>query len=213
MKPIHYLLSLPIAMAPSAAALAGLAAPLWFMDSDPPGGSVGSGGGTAHLLAEAWKAQGAGQSFADWLQCSRKMIIHGGGQSRRLPAYAPVGKPFLPLPVIRDEIGQRLDQTLLDFQRPVLEGVLASAPETYVAAVASGDVLLRFAPLLSSLPQTDVLALGMAASPEEAQSFGVFFFRRESPRDLAFFLQKPPQTGFAAWPTIICFWWIPACGC
>ncbi len=178
-------------MAQNAADYSGLAAPLWLMASDPQGGSLGSGGGTAHLLAEGWKANGDKTSFAHWLASSRKMIIHGGGQSRRLPAYAPVGKPFLPLPVIRDEIGQRLDQTLLDFQRPVLDGVLASAPASYVAAVASGDVLLRFAPLPQPLPEADVLALGMPASPEEAQAFGVFFFRRESPRDLAFFLQKP----------------------
>ena len=163
----------------------------WFLASDPKGGSLGSGGGTAHLLAEAWKATGAGDSFTGWLHGSRKMVIHGGGESRRLPAYAPVGKPFLPLPVIRGELGQRLDQTLLDVQRPVFDGVLRCAPESYVAAVASGDVLLRFAPPAPPLPLADVLALGMPATPETAQNFGVFFFRRDAPQTLAFFLQKP----------------------
>ena len=163
----------------------------WFLASDPQGGSLGSGGGTAHLLVEAWKATGAGRSFAGWLRAGRKMMIHGGGQSRRLPAYAPVGKPFLPLPVIRGALGQRLDQTLLDIQRPVFDGVLQCAPDAYIAAVASGDVLLRFTPLAPPLPLADVLALGMPATPETAQRFGVFFFRRDTPRTLAFFLQKP----------------------
>lgn len=163
----------------------------WFLASDPPGVPFGSGGGTAHLLVEAWKAAGTGEPFTGWLRGSRKMIIHGGGQSRRLPAYAPVGKPFLPLPVIRGALGQRLDQTLLDIQRPVFDGVLQGAPDSYVAAVASGDVLLRFAPPASPLPLADVLALGMPATPETAQHFGVFFFRRDAPLALAFFLQKP----------------------
>ena len=163
----------------------------WFVASDPPGVSFGSGGGTAHLLVEAWKATSEGESFPGWLRGSRKMIIHGGGQSRRLPAYAPVGKPFLPLPVIRGALGQRLDQTLLDIQRPVFDGVLRGAPDAYVAAVASGDVLLRFTPPAAPLPVADVLALGMPATPETAQDFGVFFFRRDAPDVLAFFLQKP----------------------
>ena len=185
----HYLLSLPPAMA-AHADLFGLTAPDWLAASDPPGGSVGSGGGTAHLLAEAWRVSGSGRTFAEWLRDGRKMVIHGGGQSRRLPAYAALGKPFLPLPILRGEVGQRLDQTLLDFQRPVFDSLLAAAPPSYVVGVASGDVLLRFAPP-DTLPEADVLALGMPASPEMAQSFGVFFFRRESPQTLAFFLQKP----------------------
>lgn len=163
----------------------------WFLASDPQGGSLGSGGGTAHLLVEAWKTTGGGESFTSWLRAGRRMMIHGGGQSRRFPAYAPVGKPFLPLPVIRGALGQRLDQTLLDIQRPVFDGVLRCAPDAYVAAVASGDVLLRFAPLAPPLPLADVLALGMPAAPETAQHFGVLFFRRDAPETLAFFLQKP----------------------
>jgi len=190
MKSTQYLLSVPPAMTRDPA-LRGRLDASWFLASDPPGGSYGSGGGTAHLLAEAWKATGAGESFAGWLRGSRKMLIHGGGQSRRLPAYAPVGKPFLPLPVVRGELGQRLDQTLLDAQKPVFDGVLRCAPDAYVAAVASGDVLLRFTPPVPPLPVADVLALGMPATPETAQHFGVFFFRRDAPETLAFFLQKP----------------------
>ena len=186
---LQYLLSLPSAMAADPTLRNRLAPPDWVISSDPPGGFLGSGGGTAFLLAEAWRLSGT-PSFAGWLRSGRKMVVHGGGQSRRLPAYGPVGKPFLPLPVLRGELGQRLDQTLLDFQTPVFESVLSSAPAEYVAAVASGDVLLRFRPL-ASLPEADVLALGMPATPEMAQSFGVFFFPRDQPQRLAFFLQKP----------------------
>ncbi len=190
MKTLQYLLSLPAAMAANPALRAALPPPDWTLRSDPPGGFLGSGGGTAFLLAEAWRESGDA-SFSGWLRGPGKMIIHGGGQSRRLPAYGPVGKPFLPLPVLRGELGQRLDQTLLDFQKPVFDGVFASAPGRYVAAVASGDVLLRFRPPAAPLPEADVLALGMPATPEIAEAFGVFFFRRDRPQTLGFFLQKP----------------------
>jgi hypothetical protein len=66
-------------------------------------------------------------------------VLHGGGQSRRLPAYAPVGKILMPLPVFRWARGQRLDQSLLDLQLPEYERVLAHAPEGTVAMVTSGD--------------------------------------------------------------------------
>ena len=77
----------------------------WFCTSDPKEAKLGSGGGTAWLLSEAWKAQESGISFDDWLTEENKVLIHGGGQSRRLPAYASLGKLMLPIPVFRWEHG------------------------------------------------------------------------------------------------------------
>jgi galactokinase/mevalonate kinase-like predicted kinase len=165
--------------------------PEWVAACDPPGCRLGSGGGTAHLLVEAWRRTGASDSFEDWLRSSRKLVVHGGGQSRRLPAYAPVGKVLMPIPVFRWSRGQRLDQTLLDLQLPDYRRVLARAPAKTVAMVASGDVLLRFARELPALPDVDVLGLGMWVTPEVASQFGVFFTPRQRPGEVAFFLQKP----------------------
>lgn len=165
--------------------------PDWIAASDPPGVKLGSGGGTAHLLLHSWKQAGNGQTFHDWLRSSRKLIIHGGGQGRKLPAYAPVGRLLMPIPVVRWSRGQRLTQTLLDVQLPDYERVLAQAPEGTAAMVASGDVILRFARELPKFPQVDVLGLGMWVTPEVARDFGVFFCPRQKPAELAFFLQKP----------------------
>lgn len=66
-------------MAREAAEWSGLSRTAWFMASDPEGGSLGSGGGTAHLLFEAWKSTGKGRAFVEWLRADRKMILHGGG--------------------------------------------------------------------------------------------------------------------------------------
>jgi len=105
--PVQYLLTLPPRMAAEFEALEGRHRPEWFAASDPPGQPLGSGGGTAHLLAEAWRATAPGDSFAGWLRHSRKLIQHAGGLSRRLPAYAPVGKLLMPIPVFRWSRGIR----------------------------------------------------------------------------------------------------------
>lgn len=165
--------------------------PGWFATSDPPGRPLGSGGGTASLLAEAWQATGVGTDFSPWLRASRKLILHAGGQSRRLPAYAPTGKLLMPIPVFRWARGQRLDQTLLELQLPDYERVLAHAGPRTVAMVASGDVLLRFSRELPAFPEVDVLGLGMWVAAERAKDFGVFVSPRERPNELTFFLQKP----------------------
>lgn len=151
--PIQHLLTLPPCMAQEFEALEGRRRPEWFAASDPPGQPLGSGGGTANLLAEAWRATAPGQSFADWLRQSHKLILHAGGQSRRLPAYAPVGKLLMPIPVFRWSRGQRLDQSLLDLQLPDYQRVLAHASENTAALVTSGNVLLRFARELPPFPR------------------------------------------------------------
>jgi fucokinase / fucose-1-phosphate guanylyltransferase len=188
---LQHLLTLPPRMAREFEALEGRRRPEWFAASDPAGQPLGSGGGTANLLAEAWRATAPNEPFAGWLRQSRKLILHAGGQSRRLPAYAPAGKLLMPLPVFRWSRGQRLDQTLLDLQLPDYQRVLAHAPANTVALITSGDVLLRFARELPPFPEVDVLGLGMKLAPEKAKDFGVFFSPRGSPSDLAFFLQKP----------------------
>jgi galactokinase/mevalonate kinase-like predicted kinase len=171
--------------------LAGRRRPEWFAASDPSNQPLGSGGGTANLLAEAWRATAPGESFDGWLRQSRKLILHAGGLSRRLPAYAPTGKLLMPIPVFRWSRGQRLDQSLLDLQLPDYQRVLAHAGPGTAALITSGDVLLRFARELPPFPEVDVLGLGMWVAPEKAKHFGVFFSPRAQPTELAFFLQKP----------------------
>jgi len=67
----------------------------WFVTSDPGGSRIGSGGGTAWLVTEH-KRQGKYRSMREYLGTDKRIIIHAGGQSRRLPAYAPSGKILAP---------------------------------------------------------------------------------------------------------------------
>ena len=190
-RPLQYLLTLPPRMAAQFASLEGRVQPEWFATADPEGAPLGSGGGTANLLVEAWRATGTGHTFTDWLAAGAKLIVHAGGQSRRLPAYAPTGKLLMPIPVFRWSRGQRLNQSLLDLQVADYERVARHGGAAFAALVTSGDVLLRFGRQLPSFPAVDVLGLGMWVTPEKAKDFGVFFCPRSRPSELAFFLQKP----------------------
>ena len=69
--------------------IAGLSPEDWFIASDPIEKRVGSGGGTAYLLTEAFN-QEKEANFEAWLSKEKRVLIHAGGQSRRLPAYAPI---------------------------------------------------------------------------------------------------------------------------
>ena len=165
-----------------------------FVASDPPGSQLGSGGGTAHLLLQAWRASGA-ESFAAWLGAAPRILMHGSGQSRRLPAYAAEGKPLLPLPLLPDVAGQALDQRLLDAQLQLCHRLFADSPASARLMVACGDVLLRDDQTLPQIPEADILIVGIRATPEEASHHGVLFCEPRDGQPLHDFLQKPsPDT-------------------
>lgn len=161
----------------------------WFATCDPPGGKLGSGGGIAQLLSDAYTADGG--TFDEWLEAKKRLVLLAGGQSRRLPSYAATGKALMPVPVMRWSHGQRLDQTLLDLQADDYARILAQAPDSAKILIASGDVYLKFPEEMPSIPQADVVGFGMMVSPEVASHFGVFFSPRASQGEVTFFLQKP----------------------
>ncbi|MBS2099829.1 bifunctional fucokinase/fucose-1-phosphate guanylyltransferase [Carboxylicivirga linearis] len=162
----------------------------WFVASDPAGTKIGSGGGTAHLLAEHFRTQ-TQPSIEDYLGIEKKIIIHAGGQSRRLPAYAPAGKVLSPIPVFRWSRGQSLDQTLLDLQTPLLDKLMEASNENQNTLIASGDVMILADDLPFELPKADVVCLGIWVDQHLASRHGVFFTPRHNPQLLDFMLQKP----------------------
>ncbi len=187
----QYIVSLPPCAAENFTALTGLESPDWCGVNDPPDRKLGSGGGTASALLSAWQQTAPSTPFGDWLKNRRKIVVHGGGRSRRLPAYAPLGKVLSPLPVCRWSVGQRLDQRLLDLQTRFFEQVTARAQPRHAMMVCSGDVLLLADEGLPGMPDADVVFLGLWMDAAEASRFGVFFCPRGTPQELAFTLQKP----------------------
>ena len=102
----------------------------WFCTSDPIGSKLGSGGGTAWLLEACKQHIAPDKDFLEWLREEKRILLHAGGQSRRLPGYAPSGKILTPIPVFRWARGQRLEQNLLSLQLPLYEQIMEKAPAT-----------------------------------------------------------------------------------
>lgn len=187
------LLSLPPNVVGSFHKITGLDAQEYYCTSDPVDHKLGSGGGTAWLLASAHADLNPAVPFGEWLAESKRILLHAGGQSRRLPSYAPSGKVLTPIPVFRWARGQRVDQTLLDLQLPLYESILRKAPATLRTLIASGDVLLRRTEALQEIPEADVVCYGLWADPEQATHHGVFMMNRNTPAELDFMLQKPSK--------------------
>ena len=184
------LLSLPPNLVEVFHQVTGLSRDEYFCTCDPVGHRLGSGGGTAWLLQEACRAENVA-SVNDWLPKEKRILIHAGGQSKRLPSYAVSGKVLMPLPVFRWERGQRLSQDLMSVQLPLYEKMMAMAPDNIHTMVVSGDVLVRATQPLQPIPEADVVCYGLWLDASVARNHGVFVSDRRSPSVLKMMLQKP----------------------
>jgi len=164
--------------------------------ADPDGKRIGSGGSTIYSILEVLNRELAGlppkqaadkKTWLTTLQKLRILVIHAGGDSRRLPAYAPCGKVFIPVP---GESDRAITTTLFDRQLPIY---LALPPNSCPGQVlvTSGDVLLSFDPSLVSFKE-GITGLGCHASPKEAARHGVYC--QGSGGRVRSYLQKPDTT-------------------
>lgn len=169
----------------------------WFCTNDPIDHKLGSGGGTTWLLTQAYENEMAHsdannqKTFEEWLSSEKRLLLHAGGQSRRLPAYAPSGKVLTPVPVFRWERGQRLSQDLLSLQIPLYKKIMDAAPNSLHTMIVSGDVLIRTTQPLQPIPEADVVCYGLWLGPEIAKNHGVFVSSCDTPSVLKCMLQKP----------------------
>ena len=195
-------MSLPPNLVEAFHEVTGLSHEEYFCTCDPIGHRLGSGGGTAWLLQESWRDEcgersndtpvaESDSSFFEWLAREKRILIHAGGQSKRLPSYAVSGKVLMPLPVFRWERGQRLSQDLMSVQLPLYEKIMAMAPDNIHTMVVSGDVLIRATQPLQPIPEADVVCYGLWLDASVAKNHGVFISSRRSPSVLKQMLQKP----------------------
>ena len=184
------LLSLPPNLVSAFHEVTGLSDEEYFCTCDPIGHRLGSGGGTSWLLMEAMKGEKA-ETFDEWLAKEKRILVHAGGQSKRLPSYAVSGKVLMPLPVFRWERGQKLSQNLLSVQLPLYEKMMQMAPDNIHTMIVSGDVLIRATQPLQAIPQADVVCYGLWLDASVAKNHGVFVSDRRSPSVLKQMLQKP----------------------
>ena len=161
--------------------------------ADPGGRRIGSGGSTLWCLMAVLRdrlgthwGEAGGDEWKAALGGLRILIVHAGGDSRRLPAYGPCGKIFVPVPGEND---CALPVTLFDRQLPVYLGLPGPRGDTGQVVIASGDVLLLFEPAEVRFAGVGVTALGCRESPMRAKNHGVLC-GGEGGR-VRLFLQKP----------------------
>jgi fucokinase len=157
---------------------------------DIDGRRIGSGGSTLHSLACVLHRERPGAGPATFEEAEailsglRILIVHAGGDSRRLPAYSHCGKMFVPIPAK----GQpSVASTLFDRLVPAFLKLPKASWGQVV--VASGDALILFDATVVEFARPGINALGSLASSKDAAHHGVFcaakdgFVRR--------YLQKP----------------------
>jgi fucokinase len=160
---------------------------------DWDGRRIGSGGSTLQCLGEVLRRESPpGEDPSDGRRAEailsrlRILIVHAGGDSRRLPAYSPFGKIFIPLPG-----GPRsgMGSTLFDRLVPDFLGLPAGARGAGQVVIAAGDALIRFDPAAVRLGGPGITALGAPASPREAARHGVLCPNADG--SVRVYLQKP----------------------
>lgn len=172
--------------------------------ADPPGRRIGSGGSTILCLIEALHRElpqaplaARPEHWRQVLRGRRILIIHGGGDSRRLPAYSPCGKIFVPVPAENDSA---VPLTLFDLQLPTYLALPPMPDGRGQLVIAAGDVLLRFDPSDVRFRPAGLTGLGCLAAPERAAGHGVFCATPEG--RVRLFLQKPSPEEQARWGAI-----------
>ncbi len=158
--------------------------------ADPAGVRIGSGGSTLYCLMEVLNRRLGGDAGRNvWEEALRKLrilIIHAGGDSKRLPAYGPCGKIFIPVP---GESDRAVCLSLFDRQLPIYLALPETPADVGQVVFASGDVLLRFEPSEVRFAADGVTGLACFAAPEQASRHGVFC--RGQADEVRLYLQKP----------------------
>ena len=129
---------------------------------------VGSGGATLSVLRYIYqreeKLKGMG-SFAGL----RILVIHSGGDSKRVPTYSALGKLFSPVP---HKLPNGKSSTLFDEFLIAMSSVPSRIREGML--LLSGDVLLLFNPLQIDFPGKGAAAISFKENVETGKNHGVF---------------------------------------
>jgi len=136
---------------------------VWHVVSDPEGRHIGSGGATLRAL------QVLNQCDAAWWSRNRVLVIHAGGESRRLPEYSLTGKLFGILPV-RTPWGE--NSTVFD--ETLALSTLWVERFSGGLVVSSGDVVLTFDPVGLDWDRPGVVGAAIRQPVEVGTRHGIY---------------------------------------
>jgi fucokinase len=161
---------------------------------DPGGRRIGSGGATLNALAQV--AGLVAESDAGRLETlQRVLLIHSGGDSKRLPHCSASGKLFARVPRVLPD-GRA--STIFDELLIGLSGLATQLPPGVL--IASGDVLLVFdhMQLSGAFRRPGVIGVAAAAAAEMGRHHGVYVSGDGGHRVRAY-LHKPSAEELARW--------------
>ena len=130
---------------------------------DPGGRRVGSFAATLNVLVELAKKR------RDPVAGRRVLICHSGGDSRRTPAYAAMGKAFAPLPCTTPD-----GRPLALFDLIVRHAAELPARKDGQLLVLSGDVLLTIKNELVDFSRPGLTGVAWMESMEQGSRHGVY---------------------------------------
>lgn len=143
---------------------------------DEGGKRVGSGGATLSVLKYLKEKE---ESFNN----KKILVIHSGGDSKRVPQYSALGKLFSPVP---RKLPDGRSSTLFDEFIIAMSAVPGRIREGMV--LLSGDVLLLFNPLLIDWTGSGAAAISFKESVSTGKNHGVFL--RSGSGNVGRFLHK-----------------------
>ena len=148
---------------------------------------IGSGGATLNVLRALARHAGIPETSGtvrQWWERNRALIVHSGGDSRRLPQYSLSGKLFSALPVRTPwgDVSTVLDETL------ALSTLWAEHIESGLL-VCSGDVILTFDARQVNWNRPGITGVGIRQVFEVGRNHGVYAVDEHD--RVYSFLQKP----------------------
>ncbi len=163
--------------------------------ADPLDKRAGSGGSTfavlVELARELLRVRPDAKTLLELFEDQQILVLHSGGDARRLPPYAAQGKIFVPVPAI-SQSGQPLtlfDRVLGDFY---------SLPRSKRGRliIGAGDLLLRLEFTKPLLDRPGVVGVSCDATPDRGTRHGVYV--TDQAGAVTSFLQKPSLETLAA---------------
>lgn len=145
---------------------------------DRDGKRVGSGGATLEVLKYLHEEEGTFKNL-------RVLVIHSGGDSKRVPQYSALGKLFSPVP---HQLPNGRSSTLFDEFMICMSSVPSRMREGMM--LLSGDVLLLFNPLQIDYNGEGAAAISFKEKAETGKNHGVYL--RGENGNVKCCLQKKP---------------------